>query len=234
MRQNVATLRKNCKQIEKMIEKRCVDPKGKGWPIYDGIFDIATYHSEQMRILWILKEPYDEPDSSGGGWSFAQAFRKNGISFAKSRTFQPIIYVSYGILNGFLSYDQMDDITDDPEMAQVLKRIAFINVKKLPGSTSTPWEVLEEAYDQNRDILLKQIETCEPNVVIGGNTLSYFSADLGMHELEKHDHKVIVTYSSKDRIYVDAYHPVQTQYSREMYVDSITNAVKAWWKKYRK
>ena len=231
MKVNIETLRAKCKEIEELIWTECVDPSGKEEPIIDGIVDIDTYYNEPLRILWILKEPYDE---DGGGWSFPKAFKEKTSEFSKSPTFQPIIYVSYGILNNFLLWDDMEDIQKSPDMANVLFRIAYINIKKMPGGSRTSVEVLDEAYGRYKPILLKQIEAYEPNVIVGGNTLDFFKDDLKFKTLNKVTLESLVAYSNSEAIYLDAYHPAQSQIKREVYVDEMVTAVKNWWNKRKK
>ena len=42
-------------------------------PIYDGVVDAEAYLATQPKVLWILKEPYDDFDAEGmpegGGWT---------------------------------------------------------------------------------------------------------------------------------------------------------------------
>lgn len=46
-----------------------------------------------------------------------------------------------------------------------LKKIAFINVSKLPGLKVSPWNRISEAYQKHRAVILDQIRTYDPNVV---------------------------------------------------------------------
>ncbi len=42
-------------------------------PIYDGVVDAEAYLATQPKVMWILKEPYDDLDAegmpAGGGWT---------------------------------------------------------------------------------------------------------------------------------------------------------------------
>ena len=37
-------------------------------PIYDGVVDAAGYLAARPKVLWILKEPYDDFDENGNPW----------------------------------------------------------------------------------------------------------------------------------------------------------------------
>lgn len=66
-----------------------------------------------------------------------------------------MIYASYGILNNFCLYDDMDDIEKNPAMLEEFKSIAYINVRKLPGYRTSNNGVIGSAYQQHKAILHK-------------------------------------------------------------------------------
>ena len=45
-------------------------------PIYDGVVDAEAYLAAKPKIMWILKEPYDDFDAegmpAGGGWTICK------------------------------------------------------------------------------------------------------------------------------------------------------------------
>jgi len=69
---------------------------------------------------------------------------------AKGPTFQPIIYTTYGIFNRVWSWDDMPYISAAPDMALLLRSIAFINAKKLPGLTRANDDEVLSAYHAAR------------------------------------------------------------------------------------
>lgn len=231
----VIDLDKKCKEIEELICKNYVDEHGQCEPIVDGIVSIEKYLQSKFKILWILKEPYDDVENdlpSGGGWHLANDFlAPDGFykRIGQSRsTWHPIIYTSYGILNNFLPYNSMDYIRDDESMAEIVKNIAVINVQKLPGFTRTyDYERIVNAYNKHKDILLKQIETYNPDIIIGGATLQLFFDDLGIKDAFINNG--CIDYATKNsKLFIHAYHPAQTQVTRDKYVDDIINTTKLW------
>lgn len=195
-------------------------------PILDGIVNQEEYLDSKYKILWILKEPHDE---DGGGWHMKDFIgnRKELTKYPKwSRTFNPIIYVTYSTLNGFPSWNELDDTSESPDMIDVLRRIAYINLKKIPGETVSVPAIIQKAYEENKDIILKQIELCNPNVIICGGTMSVIVNDLGIGPLiEKNGIKCFAT---NEKIYIDAYHPNQKSIPQQVYCDSIINTIKDW------
>ncbi|HET7116709.1 MAG TPA: hypothetical protein VFI29_09470, partial [Hanamia sp.] len=126
------------KLLNGKIESHCEKEEEHGdqeW-IGDGISNIEEYYKTSPKILWILKEAYGKD----GGVIAEDLFNKE-FMLGKHRshgTWHPIIYTSYAILNSNIScYDDMDYIADDPTMIDILHKIAFINVSKFPGGTTS-------------------------------------------------------------------------------------------------
>jgi len=198
-------------------------------PIGDGIINTAEYYNSPIKILWILKEPYDLDNDGEGGWSMNELLNDeknlNTLGGLKT-TWYPIIYTSYAILNGFKKYDDLEFIDKDLTMLNVLKKVAIINVQKFAANTSTNNNDITAAYKEHSKILLEQINTYNPHIIIGANTLSNFIDDLNLKEYYKYDE---YDYWIKDnKLYINAGHPaVRGGYeSKEAYVDDIVRIAK--------
>ena len=91
-------------------------------PIYDGVVDAEAYFATKPKIMWILKEPYDDFDAegmpAGGGWTMFKDFGE-GDTLAKAvnrnAALRNVTYASHAILNGIGSYAELPWITDNPE-----------------------------------------------------------------------------------------------------------------------
>ena len=192
-------------------------------PLPDGVADIEGYCKSSPRIMWILKQPYDDMKDGkpfGGGWEVYGAF-KNDDAF-KNITWQPIIYSLFGIRN---------HIHDDKSMVDLLKDIAYINVDKMPGYRTTSDAELAEAYEQWKDIVEEQIRLYDPQVICFANTMWLFKKDWGIDEHTKHESiplgndKYMFVYRKDGRLCLDTYHPAQRVVPRENYVDAIIKVV---------
>lgn len=236
---NKSELEKQEKEIDNQLDSLYFNQS----LIYDGILDFKEYFSGKTKIAWILKEPYDDFDEHGnpigGGWHFREALLpKTAIGeFSKGsrNTYEPIIYSTYSILNGFPSSAEMEYISNKPEMLKSLKNIAYINVKKTAGKTQTPDIVLYQAYQNHKTLLLKQIELCNPDVIIFGNTYKYFEKDLGLKQAEFIKNNSLEYAIKNNILYINAYHPAQrkasTGYSKWDYIDDISNTCKIFFSK---
>lgn len=231
----IEELKLKADEIKKRIQSEVRSTEQDVSPISDGIIDIERYFNSKYRILWILKEPYDDFDDQGnpigGNWALNDVIRgKEKFSEFEGgrRTYLPMIYTSWGILNDFQLWGEMGSVHSDSSMLDALKSVAYINVKKLPGYKTSQPGVIEAAYKENKDVLLQQIETYSPDIIIGGSTLYMFFKDLGLSDSD-FIHVDSVDYTIKDnRIYICAYHPSSFRVKEEMYCDDIIKAVKVW------
>ncbi|MFV0419739.1 MAG: hypothetical protein ACK5KT_13540 [Dysgonomonas sp.] len=231
---DVENLIEKCKGLESEISL-IESGEDNVLPILDGIINIEKYSSQKYKILWILKESNDlDANGKGGGWSLTEAINslkdwESQINTGKI-TFRRIIYASYGLLNNFVLWNDMPSVNDDPNVFETIKKIAYINVKKVPGGTTANQNVIKKAYSDNKDLLLKQIELYNPDIIIGGNTLHYFFDDLPIPMDKKISDGKTAYYPSKNRLYIDAYHPAvrENTISEEDYCNGIILAGKDW------
>jgi len=196
-------------------------------PIPDGIYSAEKYLSAPTQIMWILKEPYDDfiknSEPWGGGWNLFGAYDNDDAW--SNRTWQPVIYVMYGLFNN-QKWEEMNWIRDDKSMANVLKQIAYINISKMPSLKATNDSTLWRKYEIWKNILMKQIEMLAPKILIFGNTFKYFKNDLIGNDTKplKQLNGIVDIYEKNGIRFLDTYHPNQRITSRKEYVDSLIMA----------
>ena len=196
-------------------------------PITDGIVDIEKYLKSKYRICWVLKEPYDEGDGTGGGWSLTDRLAAEDFSPGKGQTWRPMIYVTHSLLNNFIPWNKMKE-KDAAEIADALKHIALINIGKMPGFPKSNDKDLIEKYKSCKPLLHWQLKVYDPQIIIFGYTFDYFKEDLNIEDNEIKKPNDNIHYVVKNnKIYLHAYHPAQMEIPREDYVQSIINVVKA-------
>lgn len=200
-------------------------------PLPDGVADIEGYCKSSPRIMWILKQPYDDMKDGkpfGGGWDVYGAFENSDAH--TNMTWQPIVYSLVG-KRDHKQYNDMPYIHDDKSMLDVLKDIAYINVDKMPGYRTTSDAELTEAYDQWKDIVEEQIRLYDPQVICFANTMWLFKKDWSIDENTKHEaiplgnDKYMFVYRKDGRLCLDTYHPAQRVVTRGSYVNAIIKAV---------
>jgi hypothetical protein len=215
-------------EIYALVEK-LADEDNERYPIYDGINDIEQYLNAKYKILFILKEPYDGDGGTGGGWAIKNILGEGGYGKG-SKTFYPLIYISYGILNDFCPWNNMDNVQDNFEaMNSFLYKVAHINISKLPSlnTTKTKMSDINNAYanDIKHDrIILKQIDAYKPDIIVGCGIGWLLFNDLELYQPEN-----TRGYRSKkypNLLYVATYHPANTTMGQEEYVDFVINLAK--------
>jgi hypothetical protein len=198
-------------------------------PILDGIVNEEKYLQSKYKIAWVLKEPYDEDDGTGGGWSLTKDILNQEELYPKvvgrSPTWQPMVYVTYSLLNNFLKYKDMEYIRDMPEMAQCLNQIALVNINKMPGFHRSNDDDIYEKYQNWKHILHWQLKIYNPQIVIFGNTFQFFSKDIGITDTEMKHGDCLDWILKDNKLFISAYHPAQTQISRDRYVQGIVDIV---------
>ncbi|MBA9078200.1 hypothetical protein [Rufibacter quisquiliarum] len=205
--------------------------------IIDGVVDGEQYFKSSPKIAWFLKEAYTDEEE---GWHIKKYYGQEDAYWeffrtAATPTWHPIIYASYGILNGFLTWEEMPYIRNKPEMCDVINKVALINANKFPSLTGTRtiWKNLAQGYQSCKDIILQQIATLQPDIHIFCGTFLLYRERFGIgneHAVErKKGFENCGAWIKDGKLFMDVYHPAQTKQTREVYVDQIVNAV-AYWK----
>ncbi len=229
--------------IDKRI-KAITDKNPKLISITDGIINIEKYYKAKYKILWILKEPYyDKKENgiiSGGGWDIKKVYNAktelNGKEGFNAKTFFPIIYTSWAILNDFIETSNMiKDINDKSvEMIDAFKSTAYINIKKTPGENTSNSKVIEKAYSDTRQIIIDQIKGYKPDIIICGSTFTLLLHDTEFDLKDKLRNKIaseghIKNYRLKEeaqQLFINAWHPANWKIPKEEYCNDIIKVVK--------
>jgi hypothetical protein len=201
-------------------------------PITDGVVDIDRYLSSSPRMLWILKEPWEAlKDGEGsGGWSLTQNLIPELISERKIGgipTYRKMAYVTYSVLNNFATYSDIPYATVDPRVGESLKSIAYINVKKFPGKTTSSAANIASYYRRNREVLKKQIATINPEIVITGNIIHLFYDDFSLRAQDLQSEGSVDFWCQGGRLYVNAYHPGYWGCKEQTYVDDLVAVIRS-------
>lgn len=207
-------------------------------PIYDGIYSAEKYLSAPLRIMWVLKEPYDDVDDNGlpagGGWSIPKClFNEPDYKYYTSGkvSAKMVTRLSYCLLNN-KKFADSKDLNSAQEIAQPLQNIAYINISKMPAVTRTNNATLIEKYNFWKTILLKQIETYSPDVIIFGATFDFFISDLFGESFPEPNFKFGMTkgFVRNDGLLISAYHPgyFKSEETQDNYASEIIKIVNTW------
>ena len=230
---DIETLSNEQKRIDEYIERFYPKKYKNREPILDGITDNERYLNSKPKICWVMKEPYDEKKGQGGGFDLRKMLikdlKKKNHDFG--RTWTPIGYISYSLLNNFLPYNQLMEIDKNTAMKSLLD-ISYINCGKMPAKfqTSSPYKVVKNEYEIWAPILLWQLLKYDPDVIIFGNTFSHFEDDLRIVDKDRKKMKNVNGFyiMKYGKLFLDVYHPAvrESTIPEKDYFTSIINTVK--------
>lgn len=212
------------------------EPENDRYIIDDGVMKPSVYFSKDIRLAWMLKEPYDGENGTGGGWSYFGMFPENKDLYLEQfhkghkSTWHPMIYVTNSINNNFIRWEQMNYIRDQHDMCDVVRHTAFINSQKLPskGVTNTDFSDLWQSIALHSPLLKEQINLLDPNVFIFGSTANLYEKilDLDLKQLKRNGSCLYLT--KENKLNISAYHPSQRSVVRSKYVNDIVEVVELW------
>ncbi len=191
------------------------------------------YFGNNIRLAWMLKEPYDGEGGKDGGWRYHDMFPEGKNLYMDTfrgghkATWHPMIYISYSIFNDFPKWNEMSLLRDKHEMCDIVRQVAFINSQKLPakGVTWTNYGDLWESISKNADLLTKQIDLLNPNVFIFGNTIELYKNILNLDLTKLVNHGTCQYIQANGKLFISAYHPSQRTVKRVDYVNDIVVVV---------
>jgi len=211
-----------------MVDKVYVDQPGRAEPVYDGIVNLKRYAAAPAKILWILRETRDEADTLAGGRLLCEDyFGITPVMQLNQSTFQPIIYITHGIFNRLFDYEQMPGVHALPNAEDLVRSIALIYAKKLPGGPrGTPAAEILKWYRKGADIIDRQIEAYGPEIIIGCSP--HFPEIMSRAGIAKHlirSHGSVAYAHFNGRLYVHVCHPGQKQIIRSKYVNDVLQLI---------
>lgn len=139
--------------------------------VTDGIVDSKSWSQADIKVLFILKEAYDT-EKSEGTWDLSNLIKKTKAS---GRTFKPLAQWTHGIQCVLKSHQIEEFKEDGEEVEKALMASAVINLKKSGGTKNSTYDDLKGYVEKDWDLISRQIEIIQPDIVICGRTWSLFS-----------------------------------------------------------
>jgi len=126
----------------------------------DGVINIKKYKNAESKILFCLK---DVNDFESGD---LRNYLKNGPK-GKGQMWHAASRWAAGLLTEFCDeYDKIDNYE------QFLNQTAVINLKKASGGSSAEMSVINAYAKQDHELLLKQIESINPKILLACGTFN--------------------------------------------------------------
>ena len=131
----------------------------------DGIMNLEKFHDKetQPKILFILRDS----NNPKGGSDLREIFKdgpKYQMGYAIARW-------ATGIFKQFPPYKQIE--RDNSLLKESLLKVAVINLKKTGGASQAILPAINAYAYNDRKLLLKQIHSIKPNLILACGTLDY-------------------------------------------------------------
>lgn len=223
---NVDEIRKAQEEINQEIIERSKNSNYNfdGCYILDGIADIEGYVNSKPRIAWILKEAWGD-DEDGWNLSSQVIAKQTPTTISSTPSFKRVAYVSRGIHTDTV-WDDLPWINQDEDVASSIKKVAWLNISKIAGDTTSPDSRISSAFDVWNDILKKQLDNFNPQVIILGNTFKWVERFLGIENIAPIKNESAWAYVKRDnKVIIWAFHPSKIMKDQE-YIDDIVNVLR--------
>lgn len=185
----------------------------------DGILNPELYWNSKPRILWLLRETWYR--NSWDDLKRPNVYARMG----RSPTWHVMTYVTYSLQNGFPAWRDMYYIREDPDMAECLRTIAYVNVNKRCGDTYSDPNEIDRCFCRAESLLRHQIEEARPQVILG--CAPYLERVMLWYHLEPRESETVRYAAREDApLLLQVDHPSQFRRTREAYVDEIVGLAK--------
>ena len=206
------------------------------YTIWDGAISPDEYAKSRMKVMILNREPYDK---NQGDYDLPKAIRDriekdDDWIFPKQNTLRTHLKQYLTVLdlgqNGFLSLSDEEvrekvHAKDYYEFIQLLKRVAYCNVKKSDGKPESNVAELKEYATKGLDVLKEQIRFFNPSIILAGNVCEGILEDLfdwGDNLYTAPNHRINIwqlKIGGNLFPFVDMYHPSYATGMSEYYLE---------------
>jgi hypothetical protein len=185
----------------------------------DGIVDLARYLGTEKKVLYIQREPSKGVDDLR--LKYREATEK---VIKKDRTVNLLTKVVKEIYNHYGKGPKKYDVVES------LQKTAIINIKKLAGGSKSNLKIIESVYAKNKELLIEQVKSYTPDIVIFGGTAELFKKDL---MFDKKCKKIELSSKGKNAylfsnvLFIAMYHTSAIT-SHKAYIANVMKAIEEW------
>lgn len=140
----------------------------------DGIINEQRFNEASSKILFLTKEPNHPSKKDEIEIKYDYRIWWSEEKGLYDRFNYRIVEWAYGILNNFPPYDgiwpKVKGKYDNTNAMSAITSIAFMNIKKSGGKSSSKETEINVYLEKHHDLILEQIEIIEPTIIIQGLT----------------------------------------------------------------
>lgn len=145
----------------------------------NGPIDVDAYFNSNIKILYLLKEPFIEGSSfqkgDRGGHDQSAEYAEVSFQALENETYRNLIRNVYSAVNLRQFYDSDQDIVKSAEKL-FRESLCILNCNYFPGIIKklSVQMLIEQWSSINESLITELISLYNPNIIIGGNTLQIF------------------------------------------------------------
>ena len=198
--------------------------------VFDGITNQKRFEKANPKILWILKEA-NKGEGKDDWWDHRE-FHEDVSRYPRwPRTYQPIIWTAYGLLNKCYAWSDLPQINEKALIngKNVLEDIAIININKKGGSSSSYQATIDKEYADHKKFLTDQISEINPDIIINSSGVFDLFTDFVPEENQRcFDDKIWYGKTKAGKFFIHYYHPNRRVkgFTDELYCNHIFDIVK--------
>lgn len=215
------------------LKKEWKEKRPKGCMIWDGIICPHQWYHSDLKLMFIAREAYDK-DEDSEDWDIAEEWNwARGLFKVKKPASQTTHYktacwtyaIDLALRNKEVVFEEDARNNDFQPCRKIMLGSAFINIKKVGGKSRSDINELRRIVCEDKELLSKQIEIINPNVVYlcGKNQINIldviFDGKTKIAETE-------LCYDWNGRLLISYYHPAYYRIGIQKSMDVIFNDVK--------
>ncbi len=178
--------------------------------IEDGIIDPERWSKSKIKVLFILREAYQE-EGETGGFNLVENLRKEEDKKKGKSTWRNLAKWA-ALLSENITWDEKKDLPKDwSKYQEAFLSTALINVKKSGGNKTTVIEEIIKIAKDEKDLLNRQIEIINPDIICCCGVFG--SVKILWPDIEQIGHRLYKT--DKYKI-IDFWHPA-TRWSQDLF-----------------
>ncbi|MCK4225168.1 MAG: hypothetical protein KAX39_08295 [candidate division Zixibacteria bacterium] len=164
----------------------------------DGIVDEDQFTKANRRILFVLRETNDFPESN----EFRGDLRAFLSQTVKWQLWHTVGRWAYGILNNFPTYRESDS---HKSIRQGIRSVAIMNLKKITGGSWSDLDEINATAHRDKEFIRMEADIIDPQVIVACGTWGHLVWLFDLDDLPRQD-KFSYT---KGRLYLSTRHPVR-------------------------
>lgn len=191
--------------------------------IEDGILNKDLWEKSPVKVLFLMKEAYESSTETAKEWALNEYLASKTLRELGKPMWWSVAHWLDGI-NKLIATGEVQPFDEsyesDPQLEEIFQSCAIINIKKSSGNSSSVSDDLSTYVEKDWELLLQQIKTINPDLIICGKTFPLIELKLGGPKRSAE-----WLYQAEGYYFVDFWHP-SNQWPYKVKYYSLLSALK--------